>query len=133
MTPEQKKIMYLVGGGLLLAALFYKPKKANASTGGPKISGGGDVVGGGGNVGGGTPVTPTSDAPPCLVVKITTVRDPLNIRAQASQFSEKVGEVPLGSTIEVDAQVAGEDVLGNNIWYRLKDGRGWISSYYTAC
>ena len=133
MTPEQKKMMYLVGGGLLLAALFFKPKTANASTGGStKVIG----VGGnppGGNPPGGNPVTPTSTAPPCVTVTITTVVDPINIRVNPTQFSEKVGEVPLGSTIDVDSQIVGEDVLGNNIWYHLKDGRGWISSYYAAC
>jgi hypothetical protein len=132
MTPEQKKMMYLVGGGLLLAALFFKPKKANASTGGGIVIGGGTKPPGG-DVVGGNPVTPNSDGPPCLTVTITTQVDPLNIRSQASQFSDKVGEVPRGSTIDVDSQVVGEDVFANNIWYHLKDGRGWISSYYTAC
>lgn len=58
--------------------------------------------------------------------QVTTVNDPLNIRSGPGTNNKIVGTLPKGSVaIFVD-----ETNVGGTRWYKLEDGRGWVSGSY---
>lgn len=55
---------------------------------------------------------------------------PLNVRTGPGYDHWIVGTIDNGSTVWVRCKAEGSDVGGNDHWYRLTGGRGWVSAYY---
>ncbi|MGW0959502.1 SH3 domain-containing protein, partial [Streptomyces gelaticus] len=55
-----------------------------------------------------------------------------NIRSGPTTQSAIVGSVPSGGLVSIACQVVGQNVGGNNLWYLLSDGTGWMSARYIS-
>lgn len=56
---------------------------------------------------------------------------PLSIRAAATSDSSYLGSLQPGATITLHCKVLGQNVEGNNRWYRLGNGRaGYVTARY---
>ncbi|MDB1086388.1 SH3 domain-containing protein [Streptomyces sp. ACA25] len=54
----------------------------------------------------------------------------VNIRAKATTHSKVIGGLPRGAVVNLKCKVKGQNVAGNNIWYRLSDRQGWVAARY---
>ncbi|WP_424217267.1 SH3 domain-containing protein (plasmid) [Streptomyces sp. BI20] len=63
------------------------------------------------------------------VVKVIS-RGPLDVRTGPSTRHGVAGRVAPGTIVHVTCKAKGEKVDGNEFWYRLANGRGWISARY---
>lgn len=55
---------------------------------------------------------------------------PLNVRSGPGTGYPLVGSLANGTTISLTGKSAGTDVFGNNRWFELADGQGWVSAHY---
>ena len=83
--------------------------------------------------GGGAGSGPTNDCPRAHVQVADTA--PLNVRPDPSTQSAPVGTLANGAIVDVVAQVTGESVDGNDIWFSISSGAlsGYISSAFASC
>ncbi|MGW0364510.1 SH3 domain-containing protein [Streptomyces sp. NPDC002990] len=54
----------------------------------------------------------------------------LSVRSGPGTHYEKTGKAKNGTLVLVQCKVNGQSVDGNSIWYKLADGRGWITARY---
>ncbi|TDE03378.1 SH3 domain-containing protein [Jiangella asiatica] len=60
--------------------------------------------------------------------KVTTG---LNVRSAPTSASPKVGSLAAGTTVTIQCKVYGPSVSGNDLWYKLSNGR-WVTARYIA-
>lgn len=60
------------------------------------------------------------------------VSDKLHVRTGPGTHYGKTGAIKYGTEVQVMCKTNGTSVDGNAIWYKLADGRGWISARYAA-
>lgn len=56
--------------------------------------------------------------------------EPLNVRSGPGLDYWANGTIDPGSVVWLGCKVEGTDIGGNDIWYRLADGSGWVTGYY---
>jgi hypothetical protein len=144
MAEDKNTMIYLAGGGLLIALMFAMSKKASAATGGGNgltrldaltptrgVSVGNQTTSNSDfklrKVGAEANATPASFATPTsngyvTRVKITTASGPLIVRNQPNTTSQKVYEIQKGALIDVGEYVKGASVYGNTNWYVFNGG-----------
>ncbi|MET9323507.1 SH3 domain-containing protein [Streptomyces sp. NPDC003038] len=54
----------------------------------------------------------------------------LSIRSGPGTNYQKTGKAKNGTLVRLQCKVNGQSVDGNSIWYKLADGRGWITARY---
>lgn len=74
----------------------------------------------------GAAAAPTANYPIGKVVSATT----LNVRVGPYTGTAVCGTLQPGALVKLKYKVESEPVDGNNIWYRLVDGCGWVSARY---
>ncbi|MEE1929261.1 SH3 domain-containing protein [Streptomyces sp. TRM 70351] len=57
-------------------------------------------------------------------------RAALNVRAEPTTRSRVLGSVRSGAKVALACKVRGQNVLGNDIWYKLDDRKGWLTARY---
>ncbi|RDG35520.1 SH3 domain-containing protein, partial [Streptomyces corynorhini] len=58
-------------------------------------------------------------------------RLPLHIRERATADSRSLGVLQPGAVVSLSCKVHGQNVGGNDLWYRLGDGRGgYVAARY---
>lgn len=62
--------------------------------------------------------------------KIVSPGKGLGIRSGPGTKYTNTGKAPTGTVVKLQCKVKGQNVDGNAIWYKLADGRGWISARY---
>ncbi|MEV7422447.1 MULTISPECIES: SH3 domain-containing protein [unclassified Streptomyces] len=82
----------------------------------------------------GTPDTATglvAAAPAALPKGKVVSRLPLHIRERATSGSPSLGVLQPGAVVPLSCKVRGENVDGNDLWYRLGDGwTGYVAARY---
>ncbi|MFG3052411.1 SH3 domain-containing protein [Kitasatospora sp. NPDC048239] len=53
-----------------------------------------------------------------------------NVRQFPSTDSSIIGTLPSGTKVGLRCKVHAQDVLGNDIWYLLRDREGWVAARY---
>ncbi|MFI9328866.1 SH3 domain-containing protein [Kitasatospora sp. NPDC052868] len=56
--------------------------------------------------------------------------DGSNVRQFPSTDSSVIGTLPSGAQVGLRCKVRAQDVLGNDIWYLLRDREGWVAARY---
>ena len=78
-------------------------------------------------------ITPTSMVTPTGIISehltVNTANCSVNIRIEPNTNAVIIGAVRLGAVVQVLEIVKGEEVEGNNIWYKIKGGHFFNSSY----
>jgi hypothetical protein len=110
----------------------------NSDDGGGSSEGGaggmssGDASGGAGSGGNGE-----GGAAPnaCPRARIETPGEVLNVRPDPSTANTPVGTLVDGDLVDVIAQVQGESVEGNDVWFNIEKGAltGYISAVFASC
>lgn len=123
---------------------------AGAATGGAAGSGGtgaiGGAAGGGGSAGSGAAAGSGGTAggggtgggapDPCPRVKVTvSAGSTLNVRPTPSTAQSPIGTLASGEIVQVLAQVQGEAVSGNTLWFHIATPtlNGYISAEFAVC
>ena len=74
--------------------------------------------------------------PACPRIRVTTVApEVLNIRPTPSTAMAPIGALPTGMIVEVVAQVRGEAIGGNDLWFEIVSprGDGFVFSAFAEC
>ncbi len=78
-------------------------------------------------------VTPAATVPPWTKYKGKVIAiGGLTIRSAPSTHTSNKGIVANGTTVTIDCKVHGTSVGGNRRWYRLTNGKGWVSARYVT-
>lgn len=56
----------------------------------------------------------------------------LTIRSAPSTHTSNKGNVAKGTTISIVCKVPGTSVGGNRLWYKLSNGKGWVTARYVT-
>jgi len=80
----------------------------------------------------------TPDLPPandCPRVRVIAPGEVLNVRPDPSTANAPIGALPNNAVVEVLAEVDGEAVDGNSLWFRIVylDTEGYVSGVFTEC
>ncbi|GAA2465168.1 SH3 domain-containing protein [Streptomyces macrosporus] len=63
-------------------------------------------------------------------------RNGLNVRAHPNTRSRIIATLPYGRIVHIECKVRGENVRGNNLWYKLDRDHhrhdGWVSARYVT-
>jgi hypothetical protein len=59
-----------------------------------------------------------------------TARHGQFVREHATSSSRKLGSYRDGAIVRIACKVRGQNIHGNNIWYKLWDRSGWLSAKY---
>jgi uncharacterized protein YraI len=77
--------------------------------------------------------TPAAAAPPPTNYKGKVIANGgLTIRSAPSTHTSNKGTVAKGTTVTIACKVHGTSVGGNRLWYRLSNGKGWLSARYVT-
>ncbi|GAB3745414.1 SH3 domain-containing protein [Microlunatus parietis] len=61
-----------------------------------------------------------------------TANGGLTIRSAPSTHTSNNGNVAKGTTITIACKVPGTRVDGNGLWYKLSNGKGWVTARYVT-
>ncbi|GAA4664635.1 hypothetical protein GCM10023347_15810 [Streptomyces chumphonensis] len=61
--------------------------------------------------------------------KVVTWRG-VNIRSKPTTHSKVLGAYPYHAKIKIACKVKGQNIDGNNRWYKLYDRKGWVTARY---
>ncbi|MBW1602214.1 SH3 domain-containing protein [Streptomyces sp. JJ66] len=65
-----------------------------------------------------------------IVYGRVVARTAVNIRSKPTTHSKVLGSYRHGAKIALDCKVRGQNVNGNNIWYKLYDRHAWVTARY---
>lgn len=102
----------------------------SGASGGSGATGGSTGTGGSGGTGG-TGGSKTNDCP--RVEVSVAAGATLNVRPTPATAGAAVGTLPNGAIVDVLAQVQGEAVSGNSLWFQIPTPKGYISAAFATC